>query len=443
MNSNLTHKTKTRQNKRFDLILMCIGTVLVMLRSLRILYVRGIPEGIIYGFGFVCFVIYIMANFRKLQQFTVLGFISLFVLLIVYIYEQMTVSAFKLPSTFNMVTLLMGAFALIQAPLEDKRTIYRAYNVTIQVMVGIGLIAWILFLFNFPLPYYTDNSDNYYHYNVYYVFNLVLSSNPLDLLYRYAGPFLEPGHCGTMCVYLLYINGMNLKNVGNIFLLLGVLFSLSLAAYGLLAGAVLILFYVRRKYISIAVMAGLFVLLGITSQYLNNGDNPLYQIVFSRLELNENGDDIIGNNRTSGFFDLTYSHYLNSDNIVTGVGRRAFGQRSDGTDNATIGSAGYKRYFFIRGIIGSVLICSFLLLYTVEYGSRMSIGYFIIYLISNIIRDYPLKEQWMYLFLLAMPLMYYYGPKINMRQRDNGEDDKSESEPDMGERQRNIPKYLT
>ncbi len=410
----------------YDVVLLAIGTILVMLRSMRILYVRGLPEILTYGVGFFCFLIYFIKNFQKIERLNLFTVIIITLLGAIYMFDRLRLSSFNVVSTFSLVTIMLGAIVLLQCPIEQKRKVYNAYNITIQIMVGIGLLWWILYLCNVPLPYYVDNSDNFYFYHVYYFFNVVLSRDTFDIMPRFAGPFLEPGHLGTMCVFLLYINGFRLKKIGNIVLLLGILFSLSLAAYGLLIGAVIITLFNLRRYVSILVMAVFFVLIGIGAQYFNNGENPVYQLVFSRLELNENGDDIVGNNRTTGFFDLTYDKYLKTNDIWMGVGRRAFGSQSDSSDNVTMGTAGFKRYFYLRGVAGLALILAFMLLYTFRYPSRMTIGFLIIYIIANWIRDYPTKEQWMYLFLLAIPLMYYYGNRIQA--------DRQEELPDDGEK---------
>ncbi len=50
----------------YDVVLLAIGTILVMLRSMRILYVRGLPEILTYGVGFFCFLIYCIKNFQKI-----------------------------------------------------------------------------------------------------------------------------------------------------------------------------------------------------------------------------------------------------------------------------------------------------------------------------------------------------------------------------------------
>lgn len=82
-----------------------------------------------------------------------------------------------------------------------------------------------------------------------------------------------------MCVFLLCINRFRLRELGNKILLVGVLFSLSLAAYGLLVGAVIIYFIQMRKTIWIIVFGSLFTTVGIISYFYNNGDNVLYQMI--------------------------------------------------------------------------------------------------------------------------------------------------------------------
>ena len=79
-----------------------------------------------------------------------------------------------------------------------------------QFIVAIGLFGWILYLFNVSLPHYIDLSDPYYVHTIYYLFNL--NGLPeFQIVPRFSGSFLEPGHLGTMCVFLLYINRFNLR----------------------------------------------------------------------------------------------------------------------------------------------------------------------------------------------------------------------------------------
>ena len=242
----------------------------------------------------------------------------------------------------------------------------------------------------------------YYYHTIYYLFNL--NGDPdLQLVPRFAGFFLEPGHLGTMCVFLLCINRFRLREFGNKILLAGVLFSLSLAAYGLLVGAVIIYFIQMRKIIWIIIFGSLFATVGIISYFYNNGDNVLYQMIFHRIEF-EDGE-MVGNNRTSMYFDAEFDKYLSSSKVWTGMGRDAFGSEKNANQNITIGCAGYKRYFFIRGVLGTVLLLLFLVAYYWNYRSIWTLGFLIVFIVGNLIRDYPLKPIWLYLFILSLPIL--------------------------------------
>ena len=46
-----------------------------------------------------------------------------------------------------------------------------------------------------------------------------------------------------------------------------------------------------------------------------------------------------------------------------GVGREAYDTKAD--TNIVNGCAGYKRFFYIRGWVGTLLLCSFLITYII------------------------------------------------------------------------------
>lgn len=399
----------------YDTLALCAGVLLLMYKSHKIIYVRSMSEIMIYAAACLLFLIYAVCNFKKLEKFDLFRFSSVILLAALLIYDMFRVSEMNVFSLFGTCVKTFGGALLILAPLSDKEAAYKMFLWATEIIVGIALAGWILFLIGVPLPNYTDNFDVFYTYQNYYIFNLNLDGMG-GFLTRFAGPFLEPGHNATMCVFLLYINGFNLKKIGNIILLLSVLFSLSLAGYGLLIGAVLITLIYKRMYVTTLISAGLFIAIGVGSAYYLKGENPVYEIVFSRLEMNENGDDIVGNNRTSSFFDMAYGKYIKSDNIWTGMGRRAYGSRSDGSDNVTNGSAGWQRYYYVRGVVGIVLVLAFLFYYWGHYRCAKSLGFLIIFLVANIIRDYPTKEIWLYLYLMAMPLIYVAARKRESRQ---------------------------
>ncbi len=386
-----------------DVVCLAIGIILMMFRSQRILYVRFISEVMIYGVALLLIGFYIVKNYRQFREFTGFKMFSFFMWVLILMYDRMWLNDLSVPLMFCAVVSLLGGLVILQAPLRHKEYVLKVFTWAIVCILTIAMAGWIVFLCGVDLPNYQDTSDRFYMHKIYYVFNTFAMNSPLDL-YRFAGPFLEPGHLGTMCAFLLYIDNFNLKKFRNIIMLVSLLMSISLAAYGLMVGGVIIVLWQKRKYWSLVAMVAVFIGVGIGATFYNGGENSLNRGIVSRLEITEDGD-IAGNNRTSRFFDLSYAKFINTDKVWMGVGKSAYGSRSDNADNVTVGTAGYKRYFYLRGYIGCAMILLFIFVYTYHYRSPRAWGFLIIYLVANMIRDYPTKEMWMYLFMLAMPVL--------------------------------------
>ena len=110
--------------------------------------------------------------------------------------------------------------------------------------------------------------------------------------------------------------------------------------------------------------------------------------------------ELSGDNRTSMLFDAYYDDWLKYGDILNGYGRKAYG---DGTESTNIlyGCASYKRFFFINGIIGLVLVLILYCSLFYKYRSNQVWGFVVLYVICNMIRDYPFRLMWLYLFILG------------------------------------------
>lgn len=389
--------------------LLMFFLLLMMFKSQRLYITWRIPGTLISIMGIVMTSIYMCFYkdiYRKISP-AILVFSALIAFLFFYEYIVITdVSFFPFIITFAAAFV---AIFLLSTDLPTKIKLLHYISLVTQYIVAISLIWWILFLIGIPLPHYYTNDDVFYTHSVYYLF--LLNGLPEEqLIPRFAGMFLEPGHLGTMCCFLLHINGYKMKEKGNIILLLGALFSLSLAAYGLLIGGFgLHLLFNNRKG-GVYVIGFLVLILsiwGISTLY-NSGDNILYERIFARLVF-EDGE-MAGANRTSSFFDAQFDRYLTTSKVWLGTGKEAFETKA--AANMTVGCAGWKRYFFLRGYIGCGLLLCFMVLYLVKYFSLNSLAFFVIYVVANLIRDYPLKEYWLFIFILSIPVLSYNSQKI-------------------------------
>lgn len=403
-------KTEWKPSTGLKIFMSC-AVLFMMFKSQRILWVRHVSEMLICLFAFLIFSYYVVRSGNRLRYIDGGKLYPILIISLAMIYESFWVNDLTLIGILASIITLFCSIILILTSLDTKKFILSFVTKAIQLTIAISIIGWSMFLIGLPLPHYLDTSDPYYTHEIFYLFNLNFSLNqPIP---RFAGVFLEPGHLGTMCIFLLFINNFQLKYIGNIILLLGALLSLSLAAYGLLVIAFSIHLINLKKILLLIVFSILFLCGWIISANYNKGDNIMYQLIYHRFEF-EDGE-MVGNNRTSSYFDSEFSKYCSTDRIITGMGQDAFGSEKNASNNITIGCAGYKRYFFIRGVIGSLLTILFLIIYFWKYRSKYSFGFLIIYVIANFIRDYPLKPIWLYLYIIAVPVLTSQCKNINKK----------------------------
>ena len=81
------------------------------------------------------------------------------------------------------------------------------------------------------------------------------------------------------------------------------------------------------------------------------------------------------------------------------------------------GCAGIKRYIYTRGIIGTIIML--LLLISLLYAdySSLGLGFLILFVIANMIRDYPQKELWLYIYCTVLPYLKYRSNNCVCRQK--------------------------
>lgn len=388
-----------RQDRLFNgITVVCI--LLTAFCSLKLYFTWALPLTAVAAFSLFSCILYITL-YKRIQFVSTFKIELCIILTIVFLYEILLIAESILSALVTLIGCFICCFIIISENKEKNDWLSYLIKAT-QIFTTISLIGWIVFLLGYPLPSYFSQTDVYYAHTVYYLF--LLNGLPGEqLIPRFAGFFMEPGHLGTTCCLMLYINKFNLKHLGNIVLLLAVLFSLSLAAYGLLIGGIGLYFLFSKKrglwylfFFGISV-----VLIWIISYNYQSGDNYLYMKIFSRLEFVDG--EMVGNNRTTNFFDTIFTKFLDSTDIWTGVGKEAFNSR--GATGILYGCAGWQRYFYLRGIIGTFLILLFLLAYLRKFYSKLGLGFFILYVVTNGIRDYPLKEYWLFLYLMALPIL--------------------------------------
>lgn len=373
--------------------------ILAMCASMRLYFTWKLPETII---NLACAII-LLVYFLKIR-FTEssMGIIVLLVLCYVYNYAHIT-AAFSFISLLNLISLILISSYFLLSSIDFKLKLLSGFDWFLKCLCCISLIGWVLYLAGIPLPHYYSNTSDFYTHDVYYLF-VITNNGILDVIPRFSGLFLEPGHLGSTACLLLYMHKFNFRIKSNYIYLFSILFSLSLAAYCLFFIGICMYYFLNGRHIMKYVLilgcfAALFVSIGST---YNSGDNIVNEKILSRLVF-EDGQ-LSGDNRTSMLFDSYYDEWLEKGDIVWGYGRKAYGY--DGSTNLLLGTASFKRFFFIQGLVGTILVALLYFILFYKFRSKQGYGFFVLYILCNMIRDYPYRLMWFYLFVCGIISLY-------------------------------------
>ena len=220
---------------------------------------------------------------------------------------------------------------------------------------------------------------------------------------RFCGPFVEPGHLGTLCALMLLADGLDLTKSGTWIILLSLVLSLSLAGYVLGFFAYLFARYLHSKlnFQTIFAFSLIILLVTVMAQIYNGGDNVLNEKILSRLASNEE-EGIIGTHATGDFnyyFGLLFSIW----NLLL------FGYGEELVDwiQRTSYSTGTGFVFFIvkYGLVGFIISIAFYFTYAWKSSNRRIAKIFLLFMLLCIYqRSYAFSAAWIICFVYGMTL---------------------------------------
>lgn len=372
-------------------------TILLMCASMRLYFTWILPNFVACILCAFATIIYVSSQKKALRG--VDSFALLVIVCLIYNYFENTAIPYIL-SFFALLCSIFVTSCTIYYPDSFKKKIYVAFDRFLKVVCAVSLVGWILYLIGVPLPHYYSDTDEFYTHEVYYVF--LKGFQILDIVPRFCGLFLEPGHLASTCCIMLYINKFNFRSFSNYIYLFGVLFSLSLAGYSLLAIGLIMYNYFAGKDIAKRLFVVALILTAIVFAGLlyNGGDNPINEKILSRFEVVDG--EMVGNNRTTASFDFYYEKWMKGGDLIFGNGSEFYTNKSD----IDLGTASYQRFLYINGFLGAFLVLALYIGILRKKYSRQGLGLFLLVLICNMIRDYPYKELWFYLFIFGVSLFY-------------------------------------
>lgn len=265
------------------------------------------------------------------------------------------------------------------------------FSIIIEISLFVFLLAHIGILH--PIGQFIASDLPYPPYDNYVFF---IKTRMYDsVVYRFNGPFLEPGHLSMIASILLFANKYKFKENKKLWiLLLAIVLSFSLAGY--------VITFIGFLMIKLKNIQNLIILsiVSIASEYVvtdlwNEGDNPVNILIFDRLQYDEE-NGISGNNRTIEETDRLFSSSYKYGNLWFGLGK-------NGLNNSSIRGAGFKIYLLRYGIVSTLLVFYlYWLLMPRRCDRRYAYSFLVLIAFIFMQRAYPSWYTWLLPYILGI-----------------------------------------
>ncbi len=298
------------------------------------------------------------------------------------------------------ILLFLTMSSVVILSVDEMKYLLKVITNCFVVILVISIFGWVLYLIGFPLsytgPHYHQNGFHVYYD---YFFFTVGSSSTLEYQ-RFSSVFLEPGQMATPCAFLFHLNTRNdrIFRFRNMIMLVAIIMSFSLVAYGLLLFSIVANLLTRSnsKYTFPIMVVTLSLFGGLYWYFSTNEDTAVYARIISRLEYDEESNTISGYNRTGENFEIHYANLMQSSD-------KYFGARDQLTEgnNWTVQASGYKKFIVYHGIVGFSLVLLLMLMLFWNNRSMASLVYVLIVVVAFLVRDLLTSPLWLTLAVIG------------------------------------------
>lgn len=302
--------------------------------------------------------------------------------------DQVLYTDGPIPAITKGVIFALG-IGLFSLKWEYKQRLLKTVTDFFGILLFLSVSLYLVFLVVDIPPYGILSTPYGYEDHSNYIL-FILPCN--YFIPRFSGPFIEPGHLAIFCCFILYANKFCFKSNKLLYVYIFAIFiSLSLAGYVLLLSAYILFVRIKLKTVFVSILLGILIVLGVT-QVWNEGDNPIYELIFKRLEYDDN-KGIAGNNRTMYGTDEYFKRYIGSNDSLIGIGAKKYGEMQK---NNIIGGAGCKVFIIQYGIIGTLLIFLFyLVIASCSTEKKYTYRFLLLLVICFLQRSYPEWIAWL------------------------------------------------
>ena len=303
----------------------------------------------------------------------------------------------KIAGLISGLALLPIYYVVIHLTQKDKVECLEKITTWFTILLIPSIILYWITLFvslpSFGTVQVESNILGYLPYDNY----IILVNSPF-YMYRFTGPFLEPGHLGMMITFLIFANQCNLhKWQVKVLIFIG-LFTLSLAAYVLL---ILAYAFTRLAQNNFPLKPFLGTLLFISLFYViainyNNGHNYVNEMIVERLQYDDERG-FTGNNRVSLNINYYYERmFADTQYLWNGYDRKFIAELAEEGSRGT----GYFMYVVMYGLLGLTVTSLFYVYYTLTSKNRKFAIYFFLFVCCVFWqRCYPFWTSWIMCFV--------------------------------------------
>jgi hypothetical protein len=337
---------------------------------------------------FLCFlVLLILLNERIIHTKTANKNIFYFTLLLfIFFIGFQSIGNFR---TSSVVTVIIF-FQLYFLSIKEKCEILKKVTSILALIIAISLPLWLINQFVVGLPVMFDmqygdwKGDSVSTIIENYLFFVQEKGNFIN---RFYSIFDEPGVLGTLSAFLLFANKYNFKDKRIILILLGGIFTYSLAFF-ILTLIGLLLYYVRKPLLLVILCFG-FVVIGI-SIIIFFDQNPVVAVILERLLSPQSSLE----SRVSSDLEDYFLNYISSVDFVLGKGTDFF-------ENNQLGGQGYQVFLIENGFFGSLLVIG-MYLFIFKGNRYLVISYLLLFLLSSLQRPFLFTPYQIIVFYIGV-----------------------------------------
>jgi hypothetical protein len=280
---------------------------------------------------------------RRLFDFRFPNFVVVILLLLIFVF---IINQYEFGLQVSTIMLLVVYWCMfLYTDFEKNKAIDYISNI-LAVILSLSLPLWLVHVFISPLPLHgtisTEGLKPYPFVNNYIFFITVPNKTEI---FRFYSVFDEPGVLGTLGAFVLFINKYDFRKIRNVIILLGCLFTFSMAFYVLIL--VGIFYYAITSLKRFIFLSLILLIIGYGVFFFLKDFHTFNIIILSRF--NTFGMGLV-ESRTGMELNRFFSEYVKSPQFFRGMGNNFLVKH-----NLNQG-ASYKQFLIQYGLCGAMML---------------------------------------------------------------------------------------